>query len=306
MKGLNKNRRGIFLSIVAAFISGLAIFYNKLVITSGADPLVFNIIKNGGCAFILSLLLLNGNFGTVKKKLSGKIFPKLILLGVVGGSLPFVIYFNALGKVPAVNAAIIHKTLFIWVVLLAIPFLKERLTGGQIAGYLLVVAANFFISGFSGFLFSPAEAMILLATFFWAIEVIIVKKTLKLSDNLTVAWGRMFFGVMILLVVSLISGKGSLILPALKQQIIPLTGSIILLTLYVISFYQALQLTPATAVTAVLVLSTPITNFLSAGFITGSWPAALILNSGMLILGVSLVTMYSSRIDSHVSYVGKG
>ena len=49
------------------------------------------------------------------------------MIGVIGGSVPFILFFNGLAMASAPSAAFIHKTLFVWVVLLAVPFLGERL-----------------------------------------------------------------------------------------------------------------------------------------------------------------------------------
>ena len=51
-------KKGIIFAIITAVISGFSIFYNKLIIVKGIDPLIFNIIKNGGVALILSCFLL--------------------------------------------------------------------------------------------------------------------------------------------------------------------------------------------------------------------------------------------------------
>lgn len=279
---------GIFFALVAALISGISIFYNKQVVISGIDPIVFNVIKNGGVAVILSLLLLKRSplaFGKETPWL------KLILIGVIGGSLPFLLFFEGLSHIPAINANIIQKSLFIWVALLAIPFLKEKLNLLQIIGYLLVIYANFFIGGIKEFSFSAYEGMILLATLLWSVENIIAKKVLKNLDSTTVAWGRMFFGTLVLLTVAFISGKIGTIWNLTFQQILPILGSIGLLTLYVLTFYKALKLAPATTVTAILVLATPITNFLSAIFITHNLPLALTSNSTEILFGVMLIIL---------------
>ena len=54
---VNSNiKKGIFLALLTAGVSGISIYYNKLVIVS-MEPLIFNILKNGGVAIILSMIL---------------------------------------------------------------------------------------------------------------------------------------------------------------------------------------------------------------------------------------------------------
>ena len=45
----------------------------------------------------------------------------------IGGSVPFVLFFEGLARATATQAAFIQKTLVVWVALLAVPLLRERL-----------------------------------------------------------------------------------------------------------------------------------------------------------------------------------
>lgn len=291
-------KKGILFSLITAAISGISIFYNKLVIVKGIDPLVFNIIKNGGVALILSGLMLSKS----KKQLSGliqdkKTLSKLALIGLIGGSIPFMLYFEGLRQVSAINANLIHKSMFIFVAMMALPFLGEKLNIWQIAGYFLVVFSNFLIGGFSGFKLSGGEGLILLATLFWAVENIIAKITLKKAESLTVAWGRMFFGALILILVAVFKGKISLLTNLQMEQAIPVFTSIILLALYVVSWYQAMKLAPVTLVSSVLILATPLTNLLSAVFITHRFPGELISQSLLSLFGIVLITVFIEKFS---------
>src|SRR3989338_2279424 len=144
MKENKQLKTGILFALIAALISGISIFYNKQVVVSGIDPVVFNIIKNGGAALILSFLLLRGrNRFEISRLILDK---KLIFIGVIGGSIPFVLFFQGLAHVPAINANLIQKTLFIWVAIGAIPLLKEKINPLQIIGYLLVICKGLIFS----------------------------------------------------------------------------------------------------------------------------------------------------------------
>ena len=189
--------KGIKYALLSALISGVAIFYNKQVLVKGIDPLIFNIIKNGSTAILLSMVLLAG--GKINRLTQDfkKSWKELLGIAAIGGSLPFLLYFTGLTQTSAINANLIHKSLFIWVTLLAIPLLKENLGIFQVAGFVLIALSNI-VLGFKGFDFNSGEFLILLATLFWAGENIIAKKVLKRTGSLTVAWSRMFFGSLIL------------------------------------------------------------------------------------------------------------
>ena len=289
MKENKQLKTGILFALIAALISGISIFYNKQVVVSGIDPVVFNIIKNGGVALILSLLLLRGrNRFEISRLILDK---KLIFIGVIGGSIPFVLFFQGLAHVPAINANLIQKTLFIWVAIGAIPLLKEKINPLQIIGYLLVIFGNFFIGGLRGFSFSSYEGMILLATLFWSAEIIIAKTVLRNTSSESVAWGRMFFGSLVLILIAVFTGKIQTVTNLSVNQAAPIMGSITLLTLYVLTLYRALKIAPATAVTSILVLATLVTNILSTIFITHKINNLLNFNSAAILSGVFLISL---------------
>lgn len=296
-----QTKKGILFAVMAACISGISIFYNKLVLVKGIDPLIFNIIKNGGVAAILSLVLFFHPGKNQLLKLSSKTWKKLFLIGIIGGSIPFILFFEGLKSASAVNATLIQKSLFIWVTAAVIPLLGEKLSVWQTVGFILVAVSNLFIGGFTGFKFSPGEIMILLATFFWSIEVILAKITLKNTDNIVVSWGRMFFGSIIMIIIAASLGKLPLIFQIKSDQLIVTLGSIILLTGYVSFWFKALKHAPANVVTSVLILATPITNILAAIFITRSLPQMQVINIAGTIIGIILITFFMKTSEKHLA-----
>lgn len=291
----NNAKKGLLFALFAATISGLAIFYNKLNLTTGIDPQIFNIIKNGGVAILLTLFFLSPKKIREVRKISPSNLKRLVTVSIIGGSIPFILYFDGLKSVSAINANLIHKSMFIFVALLAIPFLKERLNSWQIIGYFLAAASNLFIGGFTGFSLNYGELMILGATLFWSLENILVKITVKDLDSTLAAWTRMTLGTFIILGYVIATGKIYLFSSLTTSQILPLGGSILLLTGYVIFWYKALQYAPATAVTSVLILATPITNILSAVFITHVFPIPQTLNLVGSLLGIILITLLTQK-----------
>jgi len=235
--------KGIKLAILTAFISGVSIFYNKQLLIKGIDPLIFNIVKNAGTAMILSLFIFSGSGLARTLADFKKSWKELLVLAVIGGSLPFILYFSGLQSASAVNANLIHKSLFIWVTLMAMPILKEKVGFYQVAGFVLIALSNF-ILGFAGFDFNRGEALILLATLFWSGEYIIAKKVLKKTGPLTVAWSRMFMGTLLLIGIATWQTKLALVFSLDPAVFIALFPSIILLSLYVFSLFSALKSSP--------------------------------------------------------------
>lgn len=287
-------KKGIFFAIITAVISGFSIFYNKTVVSS-MDPLVFNITHNGGVALLLSLFLLTRSNNKQLFSLPIKNWAKLVLIGMIGGGIPFILFFRGLQATSAIDANLIHKTLFIWVAVMAIPILGERLNIRQITGYLIILLGNLFIGGFKGFKLDSGEFMILAATLLWSGENILAKMVLKGVDSNVLAWGRMFFGTVFLIVFAVWQNKFYLIFQLSKEQIFPLLVSTAFLTGYVVSWYKALKFAPATLVTSILILATPITNILTAIFLTRSFPQIQLVNLILNTTGVLLIVFLLSK-----------
>jgi len=121
-----KYLKGIKLALAAALISGVANFINKFGVGLWNNAASYTTSKNIVAAFLLmgSLALLK-RFPRLKT-LSAKTWVKLIVIGIIGGSLPFVLFFQSLTTLSALEASFIHKTLFLWVALFSYPFLRER------------------------------------------------------------------------------------------------------------------------------------------------------------------------------------
>ena len=60
----------------------------------------------------------------------------------IGGSVPFVLFFEGLSRAEATQAAFIQKTLVVWVALLAVPLLRERFGPPHALAIALLVAGQ--------------------------------------------------------------------------------------------------------------------------------------------------------------------
>ena len=281
-------KKGVRLSLITALFSGLAVFFNRLVVKSVGDPLVFTTLKNLGVAVVIGGIL--GRKSLKKEiawgKLKKKDWWRLIIIGVIGGSLPFYLFFKGLMLASSAQAALIHKTLVFWVGLWAVGVLKEKVNLKQLMALVLILGSNFVIGGLGEWSWGIGETMILAATILWGVENVIAKMVLKNVQVEVVVGARMILGSMLLLGATLISGKMGLIKSLSLGQWGLTLATVGLLTGYVMNWYQALKAAPVTLVATVLALGSVITNILSSVFVTHNLTVSLLYQFVLLVAGI--------------------
>lgn len=288
-KNLTKTQKGLYLVILTALISGFSVFINSLATKAIGNSHVFTTGKNLLVALILSIIVLTPFLFKKLQLLNKHQWLKLFIIGLIGGSIPFLLFFKGLTMSTSVNAAFIHKTLFIWVGILAVTFLKEKLTKLQLSALGLLLIGNFLLIGIKSWTFGLADLMILGATLFWAIEFVIAKKLLANIDYKIVAWARMFFGSIALLIfIASTNNLGALMsLEATQWGWISFTA--LLLLGYILTWYNSLSKLPATVCASILVVASPITTLLSNIFITNKYSIKTIVGS-LIIVTATIVT----------------
>ena len=288
-----KNNKGIKLALITAFVSGVSIFINKFAVGSIQPALVFTGVKNVMVGIIIISIMIMTRRLKELKNLRRKEIGQLMAIGLIGGSLPFYLFFTGLSQSSAINGALIHKSLVLWVAILAIRYLGEKINLNQVIAILILFASNLVIGGFKGFSFNKGELMILVATIFWAVENVMAKKVLRSVSADLVTAARMGLGSMILIIAAMINYPQELL------SVVSLTGeqwmwlglTAISLFAYVKTWYQALKHAPAILVSSILVGSTLVTNLLSAIFITHSWNWQMGIQMGMIGLGLGMLIM---------------
>ena len=296
-------KKATILALSTAFISGISLFINKFAVSAVNDPILFVALKNSLVAvFIVGVVLVFRQWGEIRL-LTKKQWLKLLAIGIIGGALPFALFFWGLSQTGAVNASLIHKTLFLWVAILAIPFLKEKMVWQQWAGIAIIFVGNLFVGGFTGFKFNVGEIMILAATILWAIENIIAKKALANISSITVGAARMVIGSALLIVFVALFGSFTLVLTLTPVQWSWITLTSIFLAGYILTWYAALKRAPATFVATLLVPATLITNILSALFITHTLAGNDLIGVATFSVGTFLVIFFAKQINIIPKYV---
>src|SRR5262249_46489059 len=125
---------GISLALLTALISGVSVYVAKLGTQAVPDPFVYTTARNltVGVALLVALACSQGPRAEIRS-LSGSDWLRLAVIAIVGGSVPFLLFFWGLTLTTAATGSLIQKTQFIWVALLAAPLLGERLNRLSVA-----------------------------------------------------------------------------------------------------------------------------------------------------------------------------
>lgn len=283
------------LVLATVIISGANNFLTKIAVTAVNDPIVFTTLKNAIVALFLVGIILALKKWREIRTLNKSQALKLLAIGVIGGSVPFALFFTGLIQTSAINASLIHKTLFVWVLLLGIPLLKERLTRWQWLGVGAIFGANLLVGGFKEFKYNAGELMILGATILWAVENIIAKIALRDLSSSLVAGARMIIGSLVLFSFIIWRGGASVIYTLNFQQWGWTVLTSALLLGYVLTWYTALKYAPATYVATLLVPATLVTNILSAVFVTHAFSGGQALSMALFLIGAILVVLFARK-----------
>ena len=281
-----KYRKGAYFALATAIISGFSVYINKFAVTEMNDPFIFTATKNVAVALLLFALFIFPKALPELKRLSRTQWLTLGAIGCVGGSVPFLLFFYGLSLGTAMSAAFIHKTLFIWVAILAVFFLGERLSKLHIAALAVLVGGNILLLGWpKSWLISQGGLLILLATILWAVEAVIAKRFMTKTSSNVAAFGRMFFGAIVMLGYLAITGKLGAVASLSGIQLGWVALTAVFLLGYVSCYYAGLKHAPASVVASILVLGSVITSLLYAIFDARSYSLEQVI--GMLLITIA-------------------
>jgi drug/metabolite transporter (DMT)-like permease len=287
-------KKGLLFSLLTAIISGFSVYTNSKFVTH-ADPLVFAFLRNLLVGLILSIIA----FKSLPKfkSLNRRQWLNLLVIGLLGGGIPFALFFTGLKQIGAVDANLINKSIFLWVALLAVPFLNEKINFATGIGYGILVYAIYLGSGNFKLLPNQGTFLVILATLFWSVEYVLAKFALKTISVGLVTVSRMIFGLPWLFMAILFTGKSGLLGSTIFTNLFPLIVSSIFLSGYMLTWYQALSYAPAISVTAILALA-PLITLLVQSITTGkSIVPILNINTVLIIAAIGLITLSTKLIQ---------
>lgn len=292
------SRAGIGLALVTAVISGFAIYINGFVVKEAPGALSFTTAKNLVAAAIIGAALsATAARGEIRPSLQG-LQPvqwlALAYVGFISGGLAFALFFQGLSQANPTQAAFIHKSLIIWVALLAVPVLNEKLGLGQLAAVgLLLIGQLLIVIGSAPGRPGTASALLMIfaATLIWAGEVVILRRLLRTMPVPFLGMIRMGVGALVLTFWLVLSGGiGQLGQMGSVWAWVLFTG--ILLSGYVLTWFGALRRAQAVDVTAILVLGAFVTGLLS---LPSATTVSVLRLAGMALIVVGVAALIRLR-----------
>jgi drug/metabolite transporter (DMT)-like permease len=291
---------GLSAAVVAAVVSGVAVFLNGLAVKGAGGPALHTTTKNAVAALVLAVAVVTltrrRSPGGWTRPTTAAQVAGLVAVAVVGGGVAFVLFFEGLARASSTDAALLHKTLVVWVALAAPVALGERVGWPVVAGVAGLVAGQVILAGgVDGVGIGSAEAMILAATLLWSGEVLVAKRLLGGLSPLTVGAVRLGGGLVVLAAWAAATGALARI-PDAGVEVWAWAGVTgLVLAGYVACWLVALARAPATVVTAVLVLAVPLTAVLDAAFRGAELAPKLEGLAVILVAGLVVVLWPRSR-----------
>ena len=289
---------GLGLAVATALISGISVFLNGQFVKLFHEPTLLAAVRNGVVGIVLVAIAVGSGAGRELRQLSARQLGGLFVVGVIGGGISFALFFNGLSTSSSPAAAIIHKTLFVWVAALAIPFLGERVGVLQVASLVLLLAGTIVLAPAGSIGAGVGEAMVVAATLLWSVEVIVAKRLLRGDVPVpVVAAARMAIGSAALFAIVGTTGDVSALAGFGAPQWFAIAITSVLLTGYVLTWFGALKRAPATSVTSVLVLGAVITTLLQS-WSTGGVPAASAAAGNLLLVAGGLMAVGAAWLSN--------
>lgn len=282
---------GVLLVFLAALVSGVSTFVNFYAV-KGTNSDAFVTVRNLATAvFLVPVALVSTR--TLRAPLRRVDWGRLALIGLIGGAIPFLLFFRGIELATAAGGAatatFAYRTLFIMATVFGVVFLRERFHWRVTVAAALILGGNLLLLSLVSPLWTNGTLYVLVATLLWAGEYTLSRRVMRDLPSGTVALGRMGFGACFLV--------GYLALTSQVSAVASLTGgqwewlliSAVLLTAFVGVWYAGLQRVEVGVASSVLVLGFPITFLLSIAFQGSAFTLAQVAGAVVVAAGVGLV-----------------
>lgn len=243
---------GYRLAALAAVISGFSIYVNSFGVRVLPDSTLYTTLKNGvaGVALLVPVLLLARCRGELRG-LGRRDAGWLLVLAIVGGSVPYVLFFRGLQLTTASTGSLLNHAQFLFVAALAIPVLKERITGLAWLGLALLAAGTLAGSDLGALRLNDGALLVLASTVLFAGGVVLTRRLLVGLSAEVVMAAKMSAGAALLVGYAGVTGHLERLGQLTAAQWEFALGTGVILVGFTAATTYALQRAPALAVTAI-------------------------------------------------------
>jgi drug/metabolite transporter (DMT)-like permease len=245
-------RLGYLFAGLNAVVSGFAIYINSLGVKTFSDSTLYTTLKNAvvGLALLLPLLLFARHRAELRL-LKPRQWGLLVLLAVVGGSVPYALFFRGLQLSTPVTSSLLNHTQFLLVAVLAVLLLSERV------GILMWAALGVLLVGTSLGLnigqvhWNEGALLVALSTMLFAAGVVLAKYLLRELSTVTVMAAKMSLGSVFLVGYVATTGHLGAVTSLSAVQWEYALGTGLILLAFTVTAFLALRHAPATVATAI-------------------------------------------------------
>lgn len=293
---------GYLCAVLAAIISGVAVYVNSLGVKTFSDPVLYTALKDGVVGLVLLVpLAFSSRRRADYQRLSRKTWAWMIALALTGGSIPFALFFSGLKLTTPATGALINHFQFFLVALFALTFLRERIRPAMWAGFAVLLLGTVLGTNLHALKWNEGALLIAASTVLFAVDFVIAKHLLKGLATLTVMTARMTIGTAMLF--AYVTAVGHLApashLSGTQWSFVFGTGAILLL--FTISTFTAIRHASVSAVLAIGTAAPIITTLLQlAGSGHVKLAAADLLGLAVILASVTAVIVIGVRQDHGV------
>jgi len=247
------NKKLVYINILS-FSWALKIFFNKIALSKGVNPIAFLTQAVFVSVLILTVYTFIKNKNEIKC-LSIDTYKGLFIAGFFLG-VGYVIGLYGLKYSTSINYSFTIKSSIIFTPLLAILILKEKRDKNRILLVIAFIIGIYLIVSGGKFIFPKiGDLLILVAAFCFSCEVIVQKILTKKAKSTIIAWGRTFFSLPVFIILAILMKVNitKLVFPGL----VLIVG--FLIAILAISINKSINLSTATYV-SMMSMVVPILN----------------------------------------------
>jgi drug/metabolite transporter (DMT)-like permease len=289
-------RLGYAAAALAAAVSGFAVFFNAYGVRLFADATLYTTLKNAvvGVLVLAPLAVLPA----ARRELRGlrrRQWAWLGALALVGGSVPYVLFFEGLRQTTPATGAVLNHLQFAVVALLAVPLLRERVTPAMWLGLAALLAGALLGTDVGALRWNGGAALVLVSTVLFGAGFVLARHLLRDLSTSTVIAAKMTAGSAVLIAWSAATGRLGTVahLGGMQWRFVLASGLILLA--FTVATLVAIRHAQVTSVTAIGMAAPAVTFVLqeAAGHAGRLAPAdvgalALTVSAVLLVLAAGL------------------